>query len=374
MPHPSATLAYALALAMLLLLPSAAGAQDGAAPADGAAPSDGGQLNPPPGGAAEGQPQVRTLTPEQYMAELLLQIERGDNAAMITLGIIYERGQYGVDINYGKSLEWFQKAADAGVPEGHFNVAYSYQVGEGTAPDFKKALDGYLKAAELKVPLAYLRLAEIYLNGKLGVTADPKAAISYYEQAAAAGILQAELTMADLYLNGRAGVTQDTAKGIQYLNSLADRNVPEALNYLGAIYYLGQWNQAQDTAKSKEYFQKASDLLFGLAMKNLAAYYKNTGDNGKPNLTLALQWAILSVNFGQNNQEMAAFIQELRNGMKAEEISAAEAAAQQWANEKIREVNEANAARARQQQEAAQAPAPKPADDKKDDKKGDQKK
>jgi TPR repeat protein len=324
-------------MAFLLLLPVGAGAQEAAAP------SSGGQLAPPPG-TAEGQPQVRTLTPEQYMAELLLQIENGDNTAMITLGIIYERGQFGIDVNYGKSLEWFQKAADANVPEGHFNTAYSYQVGEGTAPDFKKALDGYLKAAELKVPQAYERLANIYLLGKLGVTADPAAAISYFRQAGDAGSIQSELTLADLYLNGRNGVTQDTAQGMTILNSLADRNVPAAINYLGAIYYLGQWNQPQDPAKSKEYFQRASDLFFGLGMKNLAAYYRNTGDNGRPNLTMALQWAILSVNFGQNNQEMANFIQELRNTMQAEEIQAAEAAAQQWATEKVREANEAAAA------------------------------
>ncbi|MDR2611814.1 MAG: sel1 repeat family protein, partial [Deltaproteobacteria bacterium] len=323
MLHHPATLAAALAIALLLALAPSAGAQEaGGTPAAGT-PSAGGQLNPPAAGQ-EGQPQVRTLTPEQYIAELLYQIDQGDNRAMITLGIIYERGQFGIDVNYGKSLEWFQKAAAADVPEGHFNTAYAYQVGEGTAPDFKKALDGYLKAAELKVPLAYMRLAEIYLLGKLGVTPDPKAAVSYYDQAAKAGLIQAELSLADLYLNGRNGVAQDTAKGIQILNSLADRNVPAALNYLGAIHYLGQWNQPQDVPKSKEYFQKAADAGFGLAMKNLAAYYRNTGDNNKPNLTLALQWAILAVNFGQNNQEMGAFIADLRANMKDEEIQAAE--------------------------------------------------
>ncbi|MDR1313487.1 MAG: sel1 repeat family protein [Deltaproteobacteria bacterium] len=365
MRHLSPVLPAALALALTFALAATAPAQDASAP------QAGGQLTPPPGVStsgttpaanAEGQPQVRTLTPEQYMAELLLQIEQGDNNAMITLGIIYERGQFGIDINFGKSLEWFTKAAEANVPEGHFNTAYAYQVGEGTAPDFKKALDGYLKAAELKVPQAYHRLAEIYLLGKIGVTADPKAAVSYYEQASKAGIIQAELTLADLYLNGRNGVAQDTDKGIQLLNSLSERNVPQAINYLGAIYYLGQWNQPKDVAKSKENFQKAADLGFGLAMKNLAAYYKNTGDNDKPNQTLALQWAILSVNFGQNNQEMGAFIQELRGSMKAEEIQAAEAAAQKWANDKVREVTEAQAAA---QKAAADAAAQKAEADKK---------
>ncbi|MDR1081473.1 MAG: sel1 repeat family protein [Deltaproteobacteria bacterium] len=350
MRHLSTTLAAALAVAALLALAPAADAQDAASP------SAVGQLAPPPG-EEDGQPQVRTLTPEQYMAELLLQIEQGNNGAMITLGIIYERGQFGQDINYGKSLEWFTKAAAANVPEGHFNTAYAYQVGEGTAPDWKKALDGYLKAAELKVPLAYLRLAEIYLFGKLGVTPDPKAAVSYFEQAGAAGLVQAELTLSDLYLNGRNGVPKDDAKGIKLLNDLAERDIPAAINYLGAIYYLGQYNQSKDMAKSKEYFQRASEQGFGLAMKNLAAYYKNTGDNDKPNLTLALQWAILSVNFGQNNQEMGAFIQELRSTMKAEEIQAAETAAQKWANDKVREMNEAQARAQQERQEQAQAAA-----------------
>ncbi|MDR2460508.1 MAG: sel1 repeat family protein [Deltaproteobacteria bacterium] len=307
-----------------------------------------GQLSPPPS-TEGGDTGVRTVTVEQYLELLNQEVQNGNNEAMITLGIIYERGQLGIDQNYGTAMEWFQKAADAGVPEGYFNLGYFYQVGAGTAPDFTKALLNYQKAAELNLGVASYRLGQFYLFGKIGLTPNPEVAVKYLTEAGKRGVQDADYLLASLYLNGANGVTQDIPAGIKLLNELAEKRNPVALNELGAIYYLGQWNQAQDLPKSKDFFLRAADLGFGVAMKNLAAYYRNVGDNQKPNLTLALQWAILSINFGQNNQEMNDFIAQLRSEMRAEEVTAAETAAQEWVNQKIAEAQQL------QQQQQAEA-------------------
>ncbi|MDR2349801.1 MAG: sel1 repeat family protein [Deltaproteobacteria bacterium] len=332
----------AFALPLILFFSVSAFAQNDAATASG-------QLSPPPAADAN-QPQ--TMTVDQYLDLLKSEVEKGNNEAMITLGIIYERGQLGLDINYGTALDWFTKAAAAKVPEGLFNLGYFYQVGAGTAPDFKKAIDNYTEAAKLGLPMANLRLGNIYLDGKLGVAKSNEKAIQHLTQAGKDGIQDADWQLATLYLNGPDGFPKDIAKGMQLLNSLADKNYSQAINELGAIYYLGQWNQKTDIPKAKGYFLRAADLLNNVAMKNLAAYYKNEGDNKKPNQTLALQWAILSFNFGQNTQEMAAFIQQLRGEMKTEEILAAENGAQDWANKKVAEVREQQ-----QQQQNQVAPA-----------------
>jgi TPR repeat protein len=301
------------------------------------------------------------MTVEQYLDLLKSEVDNGNKEALITLGIIYERGQLGVDINYGTAMEWFQKAAEAEVPEGYFNLGYFYQVGAGTAPDFAKAVQNYTKASELGLPMANLRLGNIYLDGKLGVTKSSSKAIQFLTQAGKDGMLDADWQLATLYLNGPDGFPKDINKGMQLLNALADKNFPLALNELGAIFYLGQWNQKIDKPKAKGYFLRASDLFHSIAMKNLAAYYRNDGDNQKPNLTLALQWAILSFNFGQNTQEMSAFIQQLRNDMKPEEIQAAETGAQEWANKRIADAQAAQQAAQGQQQTQQPAAATTPA-------------
>jgi TPR repeat protein len=360
MIQPFNALLFALTLFLVVALSPSAFAQTApTAPAPAADQTTaGGQLTPPPS-TDPNQPQV--LTVDQLLQLLNDNVNSGNKEAMITLGIIYERGQFGVDVNYGTALDWFQKAAAADVPEGYFNLGYFYQVGAGTAPDPAKALQNYLKASELGLPLANLRLGNIYLQGKLGVKQDYAKAIDYLTKAGQQGVQDADWQLSSIYLNGGEGFTPNTAKGMQILNSLAEKNYAQAINELGAIYYLGQWNQKIDKAKAKGYFIRAADLVHSIAMKNLAAYYRNDGDNGTPNATNALQWAILSLNFGQNTQEMAAFIQQLRNEMKPEEIQAAEAAAQDWAQKKIAQIQAEQAAQQQAQQQAQQNTATAPA-------------
>jgi TPR repeat protein len=68
---------------------------------------------------------------------------RGHAYAMFDLGSIhYQRKEY------EQAVEWYTKAAEAGLPKAMFNLAYSLEEGEGVAaPDLPAAVDWFLRAA-----------------------------------------------------------------------------------------------------------------------------------------------------------------------------------------------------------------------------------
>jgi TPR repeat protein len=66
---------------------------------------------------------------------------------MLELGGLYENG-YGVDRDYGKAREWYQKAADKGNAYAMYNLGGLYENGNGVAQDYGKAREWYQKAAD----------------------------------------------------------------------------------------------------------------------------------------------------------------------------------------------------------------------------------
>jgi TPR repeat protein len=287
----------------------------------------------------------------------LVEAEKGNAGAMLTIGNIYERGLYNNPRNYGKSLEWYQKAAEKGLAEGFFNVGISYEIGQGVAPNPQIAFENFLKAAEKGLPIAKHKLGQLYLLGQ-GVLADPQAAIRYFSEAGKEGLPDSEFLLARLYLNGTGGIPKDPKKGIEILTRLAQNNYALALNELGVIYYLGQYDTKKDLKKAEENFIKAADLGSGDAMKNLGAFYMGSEGGPPAKLTDALKWFTLSTAFGYNTQDIVSVIQDLRSKMKAEEIKAAETAVTEWINKKNAE---ATAARAAQNQQTLSSPQSAPA-------------
>lgn len=83
------------------------------------------------------------------------------------------------------ALEWYKKAVECEAynPCAYFNIGYAYQHGEGTAVDMTEACRWYQRGAEAGVPQALYNLAYFYQNG-LVVHQDYDKAI-YYATAAA---------------------------------------------------------------------------------------------------------------------------------------------------------------------------------------------
>jgi len=74
--------------------------------------------------------------------------ESGDADSQYNIGWMYLNG-YGLRVNDGLALQWWQKASEQGHIDATFSIGMLYSLGEGDVPkDNDKAVDYYLLAAE----------------------------------------------------------------------------------------------------------------------------------------------------------------------------------------------------------------------------------
>ncbi|HPE60150.1 MAG TPA: tetratricopeptide repeat protein [Thiolinea sp.] len=111
---------------------------------------------------------------------------RGDAAAQMMLGAMYEDGAYGVAQDPGKALEWYLKAARQGFVKAQHNLALLYEDGRGVEQDFRQAAIWYKKAADAGFSEAQNNLAVLYILGR-GVEQNAGKAELLLQQAVAQG-------------------------------------------------------------------------------------------------------------------------------------------------------------------------------------------
>ena len=74
-------------------------------------------------------------------------MDKGDGEAFNTLGLAYQRGEYGLAQDYQKASELYLKAGELGCSSGYYNLGQSYREGTGVEVDEKKAKHYYELAA-----------------------------------------------------------------------------------------------------------------------------------------------------------------------------------------------------------------------------------
>ena len=80
------------------------------------------------------------------------------------------------------------KSAKGGDAEAQFQVAYAYEMGDGVAKNYKKAMHWYKLAAKQNHVKAQLSMGYFYHSG-MGVSEDYEEAIEWYKLAADQGCL-----------------------------------------------------------------------------------------------------------------------------------------------------------------------------------------
>jgi TPR repeat protein len=237
----------------------------------------------------EGQ-QPGQIRAEVFFASMLVNAEKGQSQAMLTVGVLYEQG-IGVPRNFTKALEWYQKASLAGESDGYFRVGLCYEIGMGIAYDMDKAVSNFEKAVEM-------------------------------------GSLSAAHKMASLYLAGQ-GVAKDEAKGLALLTTAADGGNGAAANELAYINLEGLLGQKKDPAKAKALFIKGAETGNLEAIKNLAVLLKD-GIGEKPNPALALYWYLIAQTGGYQAPDLDTIIGDLKKSLTADQAKKAEADADKW--------------------------------------------
>lgn len=159
---------------------------------------------------------------DQILFTELTQIaEAGNPEAQYHLGMLYNNG-IGTEKDLAKAFYWFEKAATAGDPLGHYKVGCYYSgQGEGVVTlDETMALKHKLIAAEKGYGLAQFDVALIYYHNK-----DISKAISWWEKSANQDHPDSVQALFSLYYSG-IDIPKDATKAYGYLK-IIEKNIGE---------------------------------------------------------------------------------------------------------------------------------------------------
>ncbi|MCB1722498.1 MAG: sel1 repeat family protein [Gammaproteobacteria bacterium] len=114
----------------------------------------------------------------------------GDPWAQLNLGAAYDNGSGGLALDPVLAVQWYRRAAEAGLAEAQFNLAHCLATGSGTARDDVAALEWMQRAAEQGLASAQYLAGVMRVEG-IGAPADRAQALQWLEKASANGNLDA---------------------------------------------------------------------------------------------------------------------------------------------------------------------------------------
>ena len=210
---------------------------------------------------------------KEALHELKILADNDDAEALSKLAEIYLKGLGSLEQSPKKAMEFLHRSAAQDYLPSLYRLGDFYYYGKGgLVPNSQKAIEYLTKAAELGETEAYGLLGEIYLYSGGGIEADGYKAIDYllkYAEAKqrqlpaasdffAENKLKEEIecsfkTIANIYLNGKCGVTQDGHKAIEVLSEI------EHWFVIAWIYREGKAGIKQDFCKAIEYYTKIND-------------------------------------------------------------------------------------------------------------------
>ena len=193
-----------------------------------------------------------------------------------------------VKVTSAAPLDRLTGLAEAGNPKAELIVGLKYLHGDGAAPDQPMAAQWIRRAAEQHEPLAQYWLASLYEQGN-GVAADSAEAVRWYEAAAGQGNRK-------------------------------------AMHALGVAYAEGRGTQ-KDYSEAARWFAKAAALGLVNSEFNLGVLYER-GLGVPQSLLDAYKWYAVAA--AQGDAESRARIEALRTQLKADDIAAAERAAENF--------------------------------------------
>ncbi|KAF9973061.1 hypothetical protein BGZ73_003725 [Actinomortierella ambigua] len=141
--------------------------------------------------------------------ELLLAAEKGDPKAQ-------------VEVDDGKALSWFYRAAEQGYADGQYMVGHMYKCGLGVKSDDEEAVAWYRKAAAQGHITAKYHLGSAYLYGQ-GVERDYVQAVHWIEASASEGNPYAQCSLGYLYEHGFA-IDMDLDRAIYWVGKAAEQD------------------------------------------------------------------------------------------------------------------------------------------------------
>lgn len=195
-------------------------------------------------------------SPDRSMAHLLALCDRNNLArACSNAAHTYENPLVsGTAPDFSRAREYYLKGCDRGDGVACHNLANLHILGRGVPADDKTGVEYLERACELNYAIACYRLAVITTRGK----------VLPFDLVAAAGFLQKGCDLGDppschdlgyLYLDGK-GVERDGQTALDLFRRSCDQGLPRGCGSLGALYMQGG-SDGIDYAKARELMQTA---------------------------------------------------------------------------------------------------------------------
>ena len=92
----------------------------------------------------------------------------GDADSFNRMGVIYSKGEYGVDTDDTKAVEYYRKAADLGGKVAQYNLAFKYYNGKGVEQSFTESRRFYKLSAGQNNVMAQFKLGVMMVKGEGG--------------------------------------------------------------------------------------------------------------------------------------------------------------------------------------------------------------
>lgn len=209
---------------------------------------------------------------EKAFEWFLKSAKEGNKFAQYSLGNLYYYGN-GTDKDLSQAFQWYMKSSSQGQPYASYSIAQMYNKGEYVSKDenqaheyYKQALTGFLEleSKDQADDNLFYKMGTMYKNG-LGTDIDMDKAINYFMRSAELNNTNAKRTLALEYLSGEY-LELDIEKGLEMLTECADSGDTLSCYKLGKIYFKGEIVY-KDLNMAEKYFLKASQK------ENRYAYY-----------------------------------------------------------------------------------------------------
>tara|TARA_R110001592_G_scaffold89644_5_gene263512 strand:+ start:299 stop:1870 length:1572 start_codon:yes stop_codon:yes gene_type:complete len=132
---------------------------------------------------------------------LFLASEQGNADALCASGDLYRHGSALHDKDLSMAIEYYEKAAVQKHPVAMATLGYMYSQGEGCEPNAEAAAQMSLRAAEAGYPQGQYNVCQHYLKGD-GIELDAKKGYAWLDAAADQGYQPAQLLIAQLMIQG----------------------------------------------------------------------------------------------------------------------------------------------------------------------------
>ena len=199
---------------------------------------------------------------------LYQQLAAGGHAkAMSEIGQMYLEGR-GVNKDYAKAKEWYEKAIAAGDPEGYWWLARLYKQGRpGLERNYATAKRYYEQAVAAGDSDGYWLIGQLYEQGGPGLEQDYAAAKRWYEQAIATGYRHGYRVIGDFYEQGGPGLERNYASAKEWFEMAGDAGRLNGYGWVGKLYEEGGPGLEKDLEQACRYYQKASPFYVEEAKK-----------------------------------------------------------------------------------------------------------